>query len=385
VDERARFVLKGSVMSNPTLAPGLRVVVSRFAESPPEAIDTVLALEPMAAPDPATLGPRDVIVAVRSAAVGWVDLLMTSGQYQHMPHPPYTPGLESAGEIVWLGAEARGELAVGDAVLVDGLLAGPRSLGAYQAYGGFATYVVAPMEAALRLPRSLSFDQAASLLGSYETAYHCLVTRGRLQAGETVLIHGASGATGLAAVQVAKLLGARVIATGRSDAKLAVVKEQGADHVINCKGEDGGVRPFRDEVKSLTGGLGVEVVYDAVGGDISLESLRCVKFGARYLIVGWAATPFVAKGKGGRGAPNANVLPTNLIMMKGLDVLGCPTVISTVHDPSLRPARLAAVMGWAADGKLAPHVSHHFPLAKFRDAMLAKWRGEVIGSCVLHP
>jgi NADPH2:quinone reductase len=372
-------------MSHVTLTPGRRVVVAAFAESPLEAIETSLSIEPMAPPDPATLGPRDVIVAVRSAAVGWVDLLMTSGQYQHMPHPPYTPGLESAGEIVWVGHEVGDALAPGDRVLVDGFLAGPRSLGAYQAYGGFASYVVAPMEAARKIPGVLSYDQAAALLGSYETAYHCLVTRGRVQAGETVLIHGASGATGLAAVQVAKILGAKVIATGRSDAKLAVVKEQGADHVINCQGEAGAVRPFRDEVKALTGGRGVDVVYDAVGGDISLESLRCVAFGARFLIVGWASTPFVARGKGQRGAPNANVLPTNLIMMKSLDVLGCPTAISTVQDPSSRAPRLAQVLAWAESGQIRPHVSHTFPLAEFKAAMRAKWSGEVIGGCVLHP
>ena len=372
-------------MSHATLTPGHRVVVSSFAESPLEAIETSLSIEPMAPPDPATLGARDVIVAVRSAAVGWVDLLMTSGQYQHMPHPPYTPGLESAGKIVWVGHEVGDALAVGDRVLVDGFLAGPRSLGAYQAYGGFATYVVAPVLAARKIPGSLSFDQAAALLGSYETAYHCLVTRGRLQAGETALIHGASGATGLAAVQVAKILGAKVIATGRSDAKLAVVKEQGADHVINCRGEAGAVRPFRDEVKALTGGRGVDVVYDAVGGDISLESLRCVSFGARFLIVGWASTPFVARGKGQRGAPNANQVPTNLIMMKSLDVLGCPTAISTVNDPSSRAPRLAQVLAWAESGQIRPHVSHTFPLAEFKAAMRAKWNGEIIGGCVLHP
>jgi len=145
-----------------------------------------------------------------------------------------------------------------------------------------------------------------------------------LQAGETVLIHGASGATGLAAVHIAKLLGATVIATGRFNDKLTIVKEQGADYVINCKPIEGerGVRKFRDEVKALTDGRGVNVVYDGVGGDISLESMRCVSFGARFLIVGWASTPFVAKGKGQRGAPNANMLPTNLIMIKGLKVLG---------------------------------------------------------------
>jgi NADPH2:quinone reductase len=126
-------------------------------------------------------------------------------------------------------------------------------------------------------------------------------------------------------------------------------------------------------------------VYDSVGGDLSLESLRCVRFGARYLIVGWAATPFVARGKGQRGAPNANMLPTNLIMMKGLDVLGCPTVIATIDDPEIRPSRLAQILKWAEEGKIRPHVSHVFPLADFKTAMRAKWAGEVTGGAVLHP
>jgi NADPH2:quinone reductase len=338
-----------------------------------------MSLEPMPPPDATRLAARDVIVEVRSAAVGWVDLLMTSGQYQHMPKPPYTPGLECAGVVAWIGPEAQGRIAVGDAVIVDGLHAGPRSLGAYQAWGGFASYVVAPVEGVIKLPGALSFDQAAALLGSYETAYHCLVTRGRLQAGETVLVHGASGATGLAAVQVAKLLGATVIASGRSPAKLEVVKAHGADHVVDSRSA------FRDEVKRLTAGRGVDVVYDAVGGEISLESLRCVRFGARFLIVGWAATPFVAKGKGERGAPNANQLPTNLIMMKGLDVLGSPMAISTANDPQSRAPRLAQVLAWAEAGKLRPFVSHVFPLAEFKTALQAKWNGDVIGGCVLHP
>ena len=373
-------------MSVEALPAGRRVIVTQFAENPLEAIAEHMTIEEVAPPDPSALSPRDVIVAIKSASVGWVDLLMTSGQYQHMPKPPYCPGLEYAGVVAWAGAKAS-QVRVGDAVLVDGLLAGPRSLGAYQAYGGFATYGVAPIEAVRPIPGGLSFDQASNLLGNYETAYHCLVTRGKLQAGETVLIHGASGSTGLAAVHVAKLLGATVIATGRSDAKLSIVKEQGADHVINCKAPEGeaGVRGFREEVKALTAGQGVDVVYDGVGGDISLESLRAVKFGARFLIVGWAATPFVAKGKGQRGAPNANALPTNLIMMKGLDVLGCPTVISTVMNPKSRAPRLAQVLSWAESGAIRPCVSHTFPLAEFKEAMRAKWSGEVIGGCVVHP
>jgi NADPH2:quinone reductase len=360
----------------PSLPPGRRVVITELADEPLAGLDERSRLEDVPAPDPAALSARDVIVAIRSAAVGWVDLLMTSGQYQHRPTPPYTPGLEYAGEVAWAGPEAG--VAVGSRVIVDGFLAGPRSLGAYQAWGGFASYGVAPAEAVQPIPGALSFDQAASLLGSYETAYHCLVTRGRLAAGETVLVHGASGATGLAAVHLARLLGATVIATGRSPDKLAVVAAQGAHHVLPSTG-------FRDAVKALTGGRGVDVVYDGVGGEVSLESLRCVRFGARFLVVGWAATPLVAHGRGGGGAPRANQLPTNLVMMKGLDVLGCPTVISTVQDPSLRPARLAAIRGWAEAGAIAPHVSHGFALDDYRAAMRAKWRGEVIGGCVLRP
>lgn len=367
------------------LPPGQRVVVSEFGADPLAAIEGFAELVPMPAPDPASLSARDIIIAVKSAAVGWVDLLMTSGQYQHMPKPPYCPGLEYAGVVAWCGGDVRG-VAIGDRVLVDGFLAGPRSLGAYQAYGGFASWAVAPQEAVRQIPGELSFDQACNLLGNYETAWHCLLARGRLQAGETVLIHGAAGSTGLAAVHVAKLIGAKVIATGRSDAKLAIVKAEGADHVINIKAADGGgIRAFRDDVKGLTAGAGVDVVYDGVGGEVSIESLRCVKFGARFLIVGWASTPFVARGKGQRGAPNANLLPSNLMMMKGLDVLGCPTVISTVVDPSIRQPRLEQIWHWAESGKIRPYVSHAFPLADFKTAMRAKWNGEVIGGCVVYP
>ena len=358
------------------LPPGHRVVVAELGEDPLDAIEHHTSLEAQPAPDPATLGPRDVIVAVQSAAVGWVDLIMTSGQYQHPPKPPYTPGLEYAGLVAWAGTEAA--VTVGARVLVDPFLAGPRSLGSYQAYGGFATYAVAPAEAIRPIPGSLSFDQACNLLGNYETAYHCLFTRGRLATGETVLVHGASGSTGLAAVQLAKLAGARVIATGRSREKLAIVAQYGADHTVPSQ-------DFAKAVKELTGGHGVDVVYDGVGGDISVESLRCVKFGARFLIVGWASTPSVARGKGQRGAPNANQLPTNLIMMKGLDVLGSPTVIATVNDPSLRAPRIAQVLAWADAGAIRPHISHTFPLAEYRAAMRAKWNGEVVGGCVLRP
>lgn len=352
-------------------APGQRVVLSALAETPLDAVER-LTLEPQPVPDLSRLAPGDVVVAVRSAAVGWVDLLMMAGRYQHVPTPPYVPGLEYAGEVAAVGADVR-DLREGERVLVDGFVAGPRSLGSYQSSGGFATWATVPREAVKPIPGGLSFDQAASLLGSYETAIHCLVTRGRVKAGETVLVLGASGATGFAGVQVAKALGARVIAAGRSDAKLAVVKAAGADEVLNVSAPEG-VRRFRDEVKALTAGEGVDVVYDAVGGETALESLRCAKFGARILIVGWASTPF-----------GAQQLPTNLVMMKGLDVLGCPTVISAVHDPALRAPRHELLWKWVEAGQLRPHVSHVFPLAEVKDALRAKWRGEVVGGAVVRP
>jgi len=191
----------------------------------------------------------------------------------------------------------------------------------------------------------------------------------------------------MAAVHLAKLLGATVIATGRSDEKLAIVKEQGADHVINTKAiaPEEKVRRFRTDVKALTEGKGVDMVYDGVGGAISEESLRCVKFGARFLIVGWAATPFVAKGKGKRGAPNVNRLPTNLIMMKGLKVLGCPSVIAAQHDSTLRPKRVRDILKWVEDGKIMPYVSHVFPLSEIKEAMKAKWNGKIVGGGAVRP
>ncbi len=362
---------------------GKKVVVSEFGETPLEALDRFLSFETQLPPEPETLRPTDVVVVVKSAAVGWVDLLMSSGQYQHMPKPPYTPGLESAGVVAWVGPEANH--AVGDKVIVDGFLVGPRSKGAYQQYGGFASYVVAPNDGVIALPSRLSFDQAASFLGNYETAYHCVIARGQLRAGETILIHGASGSTGLAAVHLAKMLGAKVIATGRSLAKLEALKAHGVDHVVRAVDDTGAVARFRDEVKALTNGKGVDVVYDSVGGDISVESMHCAAFDARFVIVGWASTPFVAKGKGQRGAPNVNMIPTNLIMMKSLRVLGSPAVISAHQNPQLRATRLRDLFNWVDEGKLVPVSPEVFAFDDIKEALRAKWESRFLGGCVVHP
>lgn len=373
------------MVSGEKLPVGRRVVVRAFAESPEEALAKGIEFEEQAAPE--ELGPEEVLVRVRSASVNWVDLLMTSGQYQHMAQPPYTPGLEYAGEVLRVGSAVSSEvLRPGARVFSDGLLTGPRSLGAYQRWGGYATYALAPANALHAMPEGWGFDQACNLLGSYETAYHVLVRCGQVKPGETVLVLGASGATGLAAVHLCKLLGAKSIAVGRSAEKLAVVAAQGATHTVQCKTDaEGAVVSFRDEVKALTGGEGVDVVYDTVGGAVSLEALRCARFGGRFLLVGWVSTPDVARGRGLRGAPKANQLPTNLMMMKALTVQGCPTILATVRDPGLRPPRLAALLEWVAKGQLEPHVSHVFPLERAVDAMRARWKGEVLGGCVLHP
>lgn len=369
-----------------SLSEGRRVRVTAYAESPDQALAECMLLEAQPSPDPAALKPNEVLVRIRSAAVAWVDLLMTSGQYQHMAPTPYTPGMEYAGDVVAVGsAVGPRQCRVNDRVLVDFMKVGPRSYGDYQGAGGFATYAIIPADTILQVPDNLSYDEAATLLQAYETAYHCLVVRGQLQQGESVLINGASGLTGLAAVQMAKMLGATVIATGRTAAKLAVVKEHGADHVVVTKNPDGSLKLFRDQVKQLTGGQGVDVVYDAVGGETSLESLRCTAFGARFLIVGWTSTPDVARGRGQRGAPNANLLPTNLIQMKSLSVLGCPSAISAARDPAMRASRLATILAWAGEGKIRPYVSNTYTLDDYKDAMLARWRGEVAGGCVLHP
>lgn len=378
---------KANVLNTLSLPPGQQVLVTEFADDPVSAIEQHLQLVEQAPPDPAQLKPNEILVRIRSAAVAWVDLLMTSGQYQHMPEPPYTPGMEYSGDVLAVGSDvAPSQIAVGDRVFADFMQVGPRSYDGYQKASGYATYAVLPAHAAFRIPDGFSYDEACNLLGNYETAYHCLITRGQLQAGETVLITGASGSTGMAAVQVAKLLGATVIATGRSDEKLALVREMGADHVVNTRAEEGGgVRRFRDDVKALTGGRGVDVVYDTVGGDTSLECLRTMAFGGRLLIVGWTSTPDVARGRGQRGAPNANQLPTNIIQMKSLTIMGSPAVIAVKQNPSLRPPRVAQILQWVAEGKIRPPISHRFPLAAFREAMLARWRGEVLGGCVLHP
>lgn len=365
---------------------GKRINLPQYAASQEDAVENVLQLVDMPAPDPAALKANEVLVAVKSCSISFVDLLMLSGQYQHMLPLPCTPGMEYAGTVIAVGPDAS-KVKVGDAVLSDIGMTGPRSKGPYQANGGWATYAIAPDYALHPIPEGFSFDQACNFLYGYETAYYALINRGQIQPGETVLINGASGATGMAAVQMAKILGAQVIATGRSQAKLELVKSFGADHVIDTSepGNTSAVRRFRDEVKALTGGEGAHMVYDTVGGALSLECMRSLRFAGRHVIVGWAGNTTVAKGHGQRGSENADQLPTNIMQMKGLYVMGSPMAIHTSRDRSIRPERLAKVYAWAAEGRITPYVSHTYSLDNYKDAMRARLKGAVIGGCVLNP
>lgn len=365
------------------LPVGQRLVLNAYGTSREHAIES-LSLEE--APPPHALMPDEVLVRVRSASVSFIDLIMLSGQYQHMIPLPSTPGMEYAGEVAAVG-DAVEKFKVGDRVLSDFLVVGPRSSGRHQAYGGWGRYAIASENGVHGIPDGFSFDQAANLLLNYETPYYAFVDRAKLQPGEVVLITGASGAAGMAAIQVAKILGAKVIATGRSEKKLAQVLEFGADHVICTAPKDGesGIPRFRDQVKALTNGRGADVVFDTVGGEVSQESMRSLCFGGRMLIIGWAENTRVAQGGGKRGSDNADSLPTNIMQMKGLYVMGSPMVIHSGREPQIRVPRLAKIFEWVSAGLITPYVSHVYALSDFKQAMFAKAAGEVNGGCVLHP
>jgi len=309
---------------------------------------------------------------------------MMAGQYQQAPPLPYTPGMEYSGTVVDVAADCK-EFAVGDSVFVaDPVNAGPRSYGQYQQYGGMATYTVAPQIAVRKIPENLTFGEAATLSGAYETAYHALIHCARIKKGEVALVHGATGATGLAAVQICSAMGVNIIITGGTDEKLDVVEKQclGEGKVIgrhNYNSDSNLVKDVKDAVKA------VDVVYDTVGGlELGKNSLRVLKFGGRYCIVGWTSTPFAGGGRGaGANHGTANVLPTNLIMMKGAQVLGCPMAIHTNLDPSIRVPRIETIDRMVKDGLVKPYISHQFKLADAKDGLLAKWNRKIIGGCVI--
>ena len=305
-------------------------------------------------PDP---GPGEVRVRLRACAVNFPDLLMIQGKYQFRPPLPFAPGGEAAGDVEAVGAGVAG-LREGDAVV------------AAMRCGGFSELIKVPAEAVRPKPKRLSYAKAASYQTAYLTAYVALVRRGELQAGETLLVHGAAGGVGMAAVDLGKRLGATVIATGGRDDKLAVVKARGADHALNYALEGGRLGGFRKAVKALTDGRGADVIYDPVGGDVFDESMRCVNWGGRILTIGFAS---------GRW-PQA---PVNLILIKGISVVGVRAGEYGRRHPEKGKANVVAIHRMAANGEIDPYVCKAFPLEQAVEAMRLLQNRDVVGKTVV--
>ena len=290
--------------------------------------------------DPPALTPDGVRVRVDAAALNFPDILMVQGKYQYKPDFPFSPGMECVGRVTEVGPEA-GDIQPGQRVI------------AHPWVGCFAEEVVAPRQVVFPVPAHVDDAAAAGFGLTYGTVYHALIDRGGLQAGETLLVYGAAGGVGLAAVEVGKLLGATVIAAAGSAEKLAVCEGYGADQLIDYTTE-----PVRDRVKELTGGRGADVIFDPVGGDMTDTTLRCINWHGRLLIVGFAA---------GRIAQ----LPANLVLIKGCEVVGVAYQRFSRLEPDRSRRNMAELMGWWGAGKLKPHVSMTFPLGRTVDAMRA--------------
>ncbi len=307
----------------------------------------VLRLEDVPTPEP---GAGEVRVRLRAASVNFPDILMIQGKYQFKPPLPFAPGMEGSGVVE----------ALGDGV--DGLTAGqPVMVGAR--YGAFADAIVVPAQAIRPKPERLSFEQAAAYPAAYLTAYVALVRRGGLQAGDTLLVHGASGGVGLAAVDLGKVLGASVIATTGRPEKADAVRAAGADHVLPAPG-------FRDTVKDLTGGLGADVIYDPVGGDVFDESVRCIAFDGRLLVIGFTS---------GR-IPSVSV---NMPLIKGFSVVGVRAGEYGRVFPDRGRENVAAVDALAAQGRISPRVDSTFRLEDAAAAMRRLLDRQVVGKVVL--
>ena len=298
-------------------------------------------------------GPGQVRLKVEAASVNYPDILLCQGKYQLKLEPPFVPGMDMAGTVDAVG-EGVTSVAIGDAVA-----GGAR-------FGGFAEYALANAVGLQAKPEGMSFAEAAAYPAAYLTAYVALVRRARLQAGETLLVHGASGGVGLAAVDVGKLLGATVIATSASDEKLAKVVDYGADYALNVK------QGFKERVKSLTGGRGADVVFDPVGGDIFDESVRCTAFDGRLCVIGFTS---------GRIAS----LPTNMALIKGFSLVGVRAGEYGRKFPVRGKENIETIWAWAREGKTRPRVHAEYRLDDTLDAFNELRNRTVIGKVIVTP
>ena len=296
-------------------------------------------------------GRGEVRVKMRAASLNFPDLLMTQGRYQLKPDLPFTPGMEGAGEVVALG-DGVSNVKVGDAVVVA------------SRFGMLAEAVNVPAAVLRPKASAMSWAEAASYPAAWVTAYVALVRRGALQRGETLLVHGAAGGVGMAAVDLGLLMGATVIATAGSEAKLEVLRARGVHHAINY------TNGFRDEVKRLTGGRGADVIYDPVGGDVFDESVRCIAFDGRLLVIGFTS---------GR----ISTVSVNMPLIKGFSVVGVRAGEYGRQFPEKGRENVEAVERLARDGKIKPYVGLTVPLSEAVSAFRGLFERQVIGKAVI--
>ena len=300
------------------------------------------------------VGPTDVRIRVRAAGVNFPDLLIIENKYQFKPPLPFAPGGEVAGDIIEVGAE------------VTDFSGGDRVIGMC-GWNGFAEEVVISRDRVVRMPDGMPYEVGTVLPTTYGTTVHALVQRGRLRAGEWLLVHGATGGVGSSAVEVGKNLGARIVATGGDDRKLARLAElYGVEHLVNYRTNP----DWKETVKAITDG-GADVIYDPVGGDVFDQSLRCIAWNGRLLVIGFA----------GGTIPSAKA---NLILLKGCAVVGVFWGGFAAREPETNRRNFALLFDWWKEGKLVPAISHRFPLAKAAEALGALARREVVGKAVLE-
>lgn len=303
-------------------------------------------------PEPSP-GPGSVLIKVEAAAVSFADTLMVAGLYQFKPEPPFAPGYEVAGTVIVANQ-------------ADGLSPGDRVCG-FLLHGGIAEKAVMPASSVSKLPEEVSFEIGSVIPATYGTSYHGLVDRASLQDGETLLVLGAAGGVGLAAVQIGKVLGATVVAAVSSQAKAKLVTDSGADHVIRYDQVD-----LREGIDRATGGEGVDVVFDPVGGKVTEAALRSTRWGGRLLVVGFASGEIPE-------------IPLNLPLLKGNSIIGVFWGRFTNETPDRSAENTRRVLRWIQEGELRPVVERTFPLAQADEALAWVAGRKVIGKVVVVP
>jgi NADPH2:quinone reductase len=295
---------------------------------------------------------NEVVVQVKAFGINYPDTLIIQGLYQFKPELPFTPGSDFAGTIKSVGSEVK-HYDIGDAVF------------GFVTFGAFAEEVVVPANACFPKPAKMDFPIAASFLIAYGTSYHALKDRAKLREGETLLVLGASGGVGLAAVELGKLMGATVIAAASTGEKLALCSKYGADKTINYSKED-----LKSAIKELTNGKGVDVIYDPVGGDYTEAAFRGIAWGGRYLVVGFAAG-------------NIPKIPLNLPLLKGASLVGVFWGTFAMKNPKVNMQNAMTLLKWQEEGKLKPHIHQVYELKDTSKALQAVLDRKVMGKLVV--